>query len=420
MYNLKLIVIVSVVIAFAFFVLTGIYINIFNDAFILPDSRSYIDASNMLYNNFKPHPFRPMGYALILGLPNVFIKLVTVNQYIIFGVFLNLVSWLGSIIVFYKTLMLSFGNKTSFWISIIFALSIGNIAIAFMVLTEPITMFLLVLALYNVIKYSKYKNLSNLIIPSSLINILVLIRPGFFYVSILFSIFLIAFLLYKKIKWNKYLIFFTFSIAIIFLQLFMMHKSYGNYTASYIDKITWYKYLGAESNSNNFNHNYIVERDLRIANLEGKLWKEKSVIATDDLKYQVSTNIINILKEYTLNFAENSVGGSIIIETVQGINIDNNNSIYKTTNSFLHLITKLQNIFYIVIFILSLLILLKKYNKIDFAIYPLLVIVLYVLLTSGISFWQGDRFNIILYPIIIVIFMHLLNTNFALKQMLKK
>ena len=88
---------------------------------IIPtDTLSYIAASNLLFGEMKPHPTRPLGYAFISGLPKIIYPSLSIHHYIKFGVFVNLLAWIGSIILFYKSLKIYFTDRISYLFTLMF------------------------------------------------------------------------------------------------------------------------------------------------------------------------------------------------------------------------------------------------------------------------------------------------------------
>ena len=83
--------------------LVGFSTVMFNSSFIPPDSTTYIEAADMLYNDFAPHHLRPLGYAFLLGLPNLFIEMDT-HDYVIWSTVLNALAWLLMLLLCFKTL----------------------------------------------------------------------------------------------------------------------------------------------------------------------------------------------------------------------------------------------------------------------------------------------------------------------------
>ena len=420
MYQRKSLLLIALISFVLFSFLLGFPYLVFNKLFIPPDSFSYIEASNMLFQNLEAHANRPLGFALLLGLPNLIFQSLTSDQYISFGLVLNFLSWGGSLFFFYKTISLTFGKKTSFWSTLLLILCVGSMAHVFLLLTESLVQFLLTLIAYLILKYHKHKKQVNLIAAASIMNGLVLIRPGFFYLSILFSILLLVFLIYKNRLWQAGTIGFVVSLLFVGLQLLVIQRTYGNLTPSYIDKIAWYKYLGTESAAAKAQTDFSTERTLRKAILKDKSWKETSAISVADMKDQLRHNLGNVWTEYLGNLKDNTKAGSYAIkvtlsEKIKKENIGN----VAVVADFLFRMSSKQNSFFIALFVLSLFLMINYLRLENLVLGTLIITVAYVILTSGVSFWQGDRFHFILYPLIVIIFLNLAHKNPTAQRILE-
>ena len=394
MFNKVNLLYISVVILILFLIITGIPKYVLDESIILPDAYSYIDSSNLLFNSFKPHPIRPIVYAFIAGVPNLFIDSVSDIQYIIYNTLLNFIAWIITILLLNKALLLFVEKRISFWATVLFIINLGNLSHIFQVLSESVTTMLLTAILFYTVKYIIEKKISYLVYITSIMNVLALIRPGFLYLSIFFSIALIILIIKNKYFFNKKIIIFNASILMIAFQLVWMNSNYGSYTVSYIDKTTWYLYLGAEAKAGDLGIDFREERKNRDSTFEGLSWNEKKNISITDFKDQLSNNIGNIVKEYSFNLLENSVGGNAEIRLLR----DKTQSL---TLRILHVISRIQNIFYIITFVISGAYLLLYFKRFNPMMLVLTMIPAYIILTSGISFWQGDRFNVVLIPIFI-------------------
>jgi hypothetical protein len=386
---------------------------------IPPDSLSYIDASNMLYNEMLPHPTRPLGYAFISGLPNLIYPNLSNNQYILFAVCLNLFSWIGSIILFNKSLKLYFTDKVSFLFTLFLIFTFGGIANIFWMLTESFIMLLLSLITYYILKYGRNKEIKYLIIASSLLNFAIMIKPGFIYLGIIASFLLVFFLIKLGIKNNSKMLIsiFIISLGFVMFQYVAMYKVYDKATPSFIDKVTWYYYLGAESYADAERIPFDSVQESRRMYLSNKSYKEKSQICSEDLKCQIRENTYVVFKQWSLNIIENSISGSNFLSTIKR---ENNNTYISIFSGILYNIARLQNLFFMLVFFFSTLMILKNIFRYNIIIFLLATIVAYVILTSGISFGQGDRFHYILYPVIMVIFLLLIKDKAYAQQWLKR
>ncbi len=408
------------IIVLLFFIVLQLQNCIFDQDYIPADSFSYIESADLLYNSFSTHPIRPFGYGLILGAPHLFFDVVTLDMYVIYNFIINLFFWFGTSFFLLKSLHLFFGEKSSFYITLLFMFCMGNISHIFLILTETIVTFLLTYMAFLLLKYIIQKKVSHLILGITILNLVVLFRPGMLYFSGLISLSLLFYLIkLKKFSFKKCTPFFL-SLGLIFIQFISTYKIYGDFTLSYIDKETWYYYLGGESKAKEEGHNYMQERNQRLQNFSDLSWGEKSIVSKNDFKNQLSNNKINILKEYILNVienAENACSSIIGTERVKNIKQDR---FHIFARNFLSLISKIQNIFFTSLIPISFLLILYKRKEITIAITISFTCMAYIVLTSGISFWQGDRFHIVFYPLMMITFSQLIyRSSFAVKWLSK-
>lgn len=388
---------------------------IFDENYISSDSYEYINASNMLYKEFIAHPTRPLGYAFILGLPNLFLDSVSIKGYLIFSLILNLLFWLGTVVIMYKSLRLFIGKKSSFFATLLFIFCIGNVTQIFHVLSETVTTFLLVLMSYYLLTYVNSRNVKQLILGVSVLNIVILFRPGMFYFAGFVTISLLFYLFFtrnlKQLKSGSFIL----SVLFVAIQCSYIYKAYGNVTPSYIGSLAWYHYLGAQSYAKANNTSYLKEREIRLSTFKGLNWNKKNHISKIDFKDQFTSNLNNVLIEYVKNIYGNTNIGSGTIP----IYVNNSKSGLKI-NIILWEISRYQNILFVFLSLFSFVFILYYRKKVDVFILISSGTVLYIILISGISFWQGDRFHIVFYPLVIINILYLLSWNSKTKQLLKR
>lgn len=415
--NQYILLFVSLIFVLLIFVLLQLGKFVFGENYIPSDSYEYINASNILYKEFIPHPTRPLGYAFILGLPNLFIDSVSLKGYLIFSVILNLFFWFGTIILLYKSLHLFIGKRSSFFATLFFIICIGNVTQIFYVLTETVVTFLLLLMSYFLLIHIKNKNTKYLILGVSVLNIIILFKPGMFYFAGFISLSLMLYLFYiRKIKKLKSF-YFILSVLLVAIQFSSIYKTYGNITPSYIGKLAWYHYLGAKSNAKANNISYSKESDIRLSTFKDLNWNDKSRVSVIDFKNQITGNFNNVLIVYAKNiFGNISIGsGAIPLYDNEKNNISN-----LRFNRILWQISRYQNILFVFLFLMSLVLIFYYRRKVNAFILISSGVVLYTILTSGISFLQGDRFHIVFYPLVIINILYLLSWNSKVMQILKR
>ncbi|WP_242117941.1 hypothetical protein [Aestuariivivens sediminicola] len=404
-------IIVSIALIFVLILFKSNNLDVFlsNETYIFPDSYTYIDASNLLYNEFHPHPYRPLGYAALLGLPNLFMTQLTTLDYIIFSFGLNLLFWLFTLVVLFETLMLFTIKKLAYTAAFVFMFSMGNATHIALILSETIVTGLFIFMVFFMFKYTKTKNTKHLIWSVSILNITSLFRPGMFYLGVIFCILLIVYLLRKKEFKRRSFFIFLISVILIISQGMAMFKTYGNFTMSYIDKLAWYFYLGCQSSALEKQISYNDERTLRNEKRKTLSWEELSTLSKEDFKSQIANNSKHMLYAYLNNLFDNCTSGSSNLILIKSLQNNRNN---KLMAHRFHVLSKIQNKLYVILAILCLAWFgsFRKYWNI--ALFVSLSIIFYVILTSGVSFWQGDRFNITVYPLILLTLFSLLDLLF--------
>jgi len=406
--------IIAISFAVVFFFLFDLGAYIFSTSLVPKDSLSYIESADRLYNELKPHPYRPLGFAFILGIPNLLFETVSLKQFEAIHHFWRIAKYccmdrrVDISLYLYKTLLLFFSSKACSWLSVFSMLSIGAVAQIFLVLTESVTALILSMVVYQLFKYHLDKRLQRLILSAAFINLLILIRPGFLYLGALGTVLTLGCCIYKRHSPVKASVLFISSLALLVVQLSMMKSTYGKATISFIDKVTWYYYLGAEAEGKATNKDYMTVYDERHALLSDKSYLEMMTICSADMTHQISDNFNFVITEYSKNIIENSYGGAHVLKHLIEIKSTENRA-FSIEKSF-YILSRLQNVFYVVLFLFSIALFLKRRMK-TLSLFITMTIIGYVILTSGISFWQGDRFHFILYPAILLVFIFLIKDS---------
>lgn len=400
----NLILVISIAFSTLLFFVLGLQHCIYNDAYIPPDSFSYMESANMLYINLMVHPIRPLGFAAILGFPNLFLHSVHTDQYVAFGILVNWFVWLGTVVLLFQTLKLVMGPKASFWTTLIYVFTLGSVMINYLALTESVTTLLLLLLTYFVIRFMQTKKWGMLFSAIGFLNLAILVRPGFYYLGILLTMILIILAAYRRQLRSILNVPFLLSLVLIAVQMTAMYRTYGKATPSFIDKTTWYFYLGAEAQAAYTGITLREERAARSEMLEGKSWKEISDVSTKDMVRQLTDNKKNLFVQYMKNEAQNTVGASYAIWKSR---LFTGSGIRKVIAEVLTIISRLQNVFYVLMVLASLWLFVIHFRKLNPAVLLLLMVPLYIILTSGVSFGQGDRFNLVFFPLILIVFAYL-------------
>ncbi|MFK7969889.1 MAG: glycosyltransferase family 39 protein [Bacteroidia bacterium] len=371
--------------------------SMLHEGFIPSDVYTYMSSADLLYQEAKPHPTRPLGYAALLGLPSLFIGQPTTAQYVYWALALNAIAWLITILFLYKTLRLMSSPKAAAVGAGFFIFCLGNMFHISLALTETTTCLFLTLSGWFFVKNLQTKNSAYLFHGAAMLNISLLFRPGMFYFALLVSVALAVFALIKKRKNMLQHPVWLLSLVLVTVQLTAMYQSYGKFTPSFVDKATWYFYLGAEAEAKAQGHRYEEEVKQRRASYPQGDWKALSRLSKEDMAHQLSSNTGILFQEYFSNVIENAHHGSHPIKYAQQVN---NRGGFGDSILF---ISRIQNVLLFLAPLIVCIGLIIRKKRPPLPLLLMLGTVLYIIATSGVSFWQGDRFFIVFYPLVIVL-----------------
>ncbi len=369
---------------------------------ICNDCDNYRESASYLYHNFKTHYFRPIGMALITGLPYLFgYSDAAIYQ---FSLVINITAWLGTALLLFGFLKKQLPiNKELLWTMLFYAI-LGSVFINFQLLTESIYTFLMMTVFYFLEKYFKNKSFYFLSISISILLFAMLIKPSLKFLTLLFFIYF-GKTLVKNYK-TKSSILIYISILLVAFQNIKMKADYGNYTLSYTDSVTYYNYLGSKAFLYKTNDTFNQNNNKRAKFLEKHSYPEQREIAAKDLLSQISNNKFNLIKAYISNLSENTKTPNSAIETAKNLNHKN---YYNGLKKWLAILSKYQNRFFTIVgFILALYYLFKSYKH-EFLYCLISLYILYTIGISGVSCGQGDRFHIVFFPFVIILMAKLSN-----------
>jgi hypothetical protein len=198
------------------------------------------------------------------------------------------------------------------------------------------------------------------------------------------------------------------SAAPIIIQVVLIYSIFGAARISFINTFTIDQYLLTRTDA------LLQEKSITQARKENNrfnsIMKDKSYRYLSDysgfIKKELLRHIkeepVTVLKAYIYSLTDNIFSGSDFVETNKG-------------NPFIYFITFFQNcVFVFTAFIVIIIILgfqlllyfktkgfsfLKKYILENFLVFT----IIYIILTSGISYWQGDRFTLFCYSSITIL-----------------
>lgn len=363
---------------------------------IYPDCSNYLESAQKLYLKFTGHYYRPILMAFITGIPYLFGSSDA-------GIFewsfvVNVFCWLGTSIILFEILKNFVKEKVAFCVAIIPFFIFGNIILNYHLLTENIFVFFTILAFYLLFQYYKTEKFWYLSLSLSLLLSSMLIKPGAKFFGIVMLLFFIKVIL-KNYK-QKSMIFLYGSLLMITIQVVGIKAQYGDFTISYIDGVTYHNYICSKAECFKSGTEYNQINNPRATYLFSLDFTDQKKVALEDLKLQIKSNSSNLLKAYFSDVIENSKTGNACVEDIKNYE---NNPDFPFWKKFIFDITKWQNrIFTVLAVLLSALFLNKNFRK-ERIYFFVAFFIGYIIVLSGISCGQGDRFHLVTFPFVILL-----------------
>lgn len=383
-----------------------VFDNYYRNIFI-GDQFSYFETSQSLYGHFQAHHYRSIGYPILLGLPELF---GFEAPYGYWPIFLNYIFFSLMLVLFIKIGKILKLN-IALPVAVCLALSFGFMRVVNHALTEICFTAIITWALYNLIKLLKNNNgLQDLFYFVLSLGVATLFRPGFYIYTLFIIVLYFIFFIYKSygaIKTSE--IYKRIAIVLVTLlitfgpQSFMMKRTFNTFRLSYIDDITWYRYLGALTYTIDKNNCFTdkcfrEEQHKRDVFLRDKTPDQMSGISRADRTDALLNKPKALFKAYKINVASNTHSGAFDSRRINFLNIF---TLY--TNVIL---STLPFLLYGFIFIIS-----RFRNRLSlenhFQILFVLGIISYSILTGAFSAYQGDRFHIVFYPLSLITIVYL-------------
>jgi len=390
-YQLLLLLISLILISFLSFLLQ---LNV--QTFVYADSENYLESIKNLFLFHRGHPYRPILMAFINGIPYL---LYNSDQFIFkWSCFVNWICWFSTQLLLFSLLKEFLKPKIAFYFTLSFAFCLGFTIINFHLLAESIFTFFLMLFLFFLNKYYKTERFKWLAYALSILILSMLVKPASKFIAIIIVLCFLKmlFLNYKQ----KVMALLYLSIFAVLVQVFGIKHQFGNYTISYIDVVTIHNYIGSKAKCIEKGIIYSQENNPRADYLFQFKVFQQNEIAKRDFKEQLLTNKINLFKAYIDNLKSNvSHGSSAIIDCVNEEKVTS----FETTKKIIYLISAGQNLLLSLVgFILGIYFVLKNRKANAFFAY-VGFLMFYIILVSGISCGQGDRFSIVIYPFCILL-----------------
>lgn len=360
------------------------------------DSYNYQESAKNMYIFFSGHIYRPILMAAITGIPYLFGY--SDDSIFRFSFYVNLCCWLASFLLLFEILKAFVKPKAAFIFTFFSIFIVGNTVHVFHLLTETIYQFFIVLAFYLLLKYYKTKRFWYLSLSLSLLLSSMLIKPGSKFLAILITLYFIREII-RNYK-DKSIIFIYGSLLLIGIQCAGMKYQFGNFTISYIDSVTYYAYIGSKAMCIKYDKEYSQKGNPRADYLFSNEAIDQKRIAAEDLKNQLQYNTLNLVKAYFSDVKENTVSGNSCLEEIKNFK---KRSFFEYWKTFLFDVSKWQNrLFTLFGFVLAVFVFFKGFRSPNIQTF-ISFFILYIIVLSGISCGQGDRFHLVTFPFMIVL-----------------
>ncbi|WP_417909830.1 hypothetical protein [Candidatus Electronema sp. PJ] len=383
--------------------------------YITPDSKTYLDVGNWLVGKCEfvhakdSIAIRPFFYPLVVAI----LESIHPLAIIIF----QLILWQIQIfIVYFCSLKISKSKLLAFFIALISISIVSNIGISLHVLTETITSFFITFSLLMLFVFSCKKSYIYISFYLLSLSFCSVVRPSFLYIYILSTIMIVAFNL-KDMRFI-YVLSIAMTVIPISAQSYIMKKHFNTYKISFIDTFAINDYFlsGLELYKRNlegdsYKYQYIhTIRDARRRYIAEMIARDGYKKASENIKKVFLDNLtgypVETFRQFKDLVVENSTQpSSIFISENKEMNIFFKN-VTLLQSRFILTINIFSVLFFTIIF--SIFILNKRYIIDNYIMFTSLLFfcIYFTYLSTGVTFWQGDRFLIPIYYTSIILFIY--------------
>lgn len=373
--------------------------NLSDTMFWSPDARAYRAVGNWLFGieNTNKTIVRPFFYPLMLNLSRSFAGTYGIWCY-------QFLLWILSGVLLYQSIkkvthniILSIGGV------FIFASNLTLMLLTLHALTEVTCAFLLTILIVLIINKQKYKDVHYWLLVIFMVSLLTVTKPV--YIILLFAVlvyripvFILNILNLKKWKPKlRLLSYMALALCPVLLQLFIMEVKHNKFTISQIGYKTAKNYYLANV--------YGEVNNMSVQQSRGHI---SSFDQKEMLKYLL-TNYEASLYIYFKILKGNVLAKSYFINRpIAHAHLSNYMKIINKVYFLVHVLMLLPSI-------IVLIVLFKKRKWVDLEmVFCLMLPMWLIILTSGISFWQGDRLVlpslllwIVLYSLVLSLFWQL-------------
>jgi|GEM_PF-3166483 len=367
------------------------------------DGGSYLTAFQNVQNGIL-NPIRPLGYPSFLWL----LSLIPLNntQLFYWSIYIaQFVLWIISI-----QIILKFLPEKKHWVwSLLVGAIIFNpsyVQYSHMILTEILFLFVILLSFLSLRHYfltQKDIRLFGFLFGTLLAT---LIRPGLFYFSLIIAL-LSFFLFIQKRHFISSIVVVIGTMLLLGLPMRVMKKSYGNFTISYIDQLTQYRYLHSRVASIQKEIPIEVSMKNRDTILKGFAENRPTLVkkVSEERREFLSKYPSEYVEAFTQNlFLNFHAGNEYLPQEIPLI------------GKHLYGLSRILNMIFVILLFVCLGIIGFRFFTISRKkqlIFPAILLSFcgYCWLTSGVSFFQGDRFNIVWMPVLVLFIFQLFSLS---------
>lgn len=372
---------------------------------IYPDCSNYLESAQKMYHKFTGHYYRPMVMAFITGIPYLFGSSdAGIFQW---SLWVNIACWLGTSLLLFSIAKNFLSEKTAFVFAILPFFIFGNIILNFHILTENIFVFFNMLAFYLLFHYHKTSKFWYLSLALALLLSSMLIKPGAKFFAIIIGLFFIK-TIFRNYK-NRSMVFIYGSLLMTVIQVVGMRAQYGDFTISYIDGVTYHNYICSKADCFKNGKEYSQMNNPRAEYLFGLLFTDQKKVAMEDMKHQIKTNFPNLVKAYFDDVKENAVSGNACIPDLKN---HQNKADFEFWKALMYDITKWQNRIFTVLAAFTAAYFLFCFYKKERVYFFMAFFVAYIIVLSGISCGQGDRFHLVTFPFVTLLLAKFVSEKF--------
>lgn len=372
------------------------------------DTLSYLEAANQLNKTHTFHPTRCVAYPLLLLVvqrffsqgPYFFYVLYILQAGMLWYVVLLLYRWLKDVV----------SEQSALLLTLLGMCHLSLFLYASFLLTEIPCLFFIALAFNNARHFLLHNKQQSLFAAAFLFSVAVLFKPGLLLYICLVAILLFVLALLNKFNYTLVMVFALGALLPLSIQYLGMYQSYGSIKLSYISDITYYRYWHTSALSLKLQKDILPLMDSRDSLVHAISTSPHSAFTYTDFATAVTRE-----RGFLLQHHPGSMITSFIVNLFSNFHTGNTipqalpKNIAQTANwpRLFFNITRMFNMVYIVgLFFIAIVGFRKRQAVITSHPYAVMVVLLltfslFAFLISGVSFYQGDRFNVIWMPFLI-------------------